>query len=262
MEWVEVARLLLSRGIPICFCGAGRSMVPLIRDGDRVVISPDLDRLRVGDIVFLSTPERPMLIHRIIRVSPDGIVTKGDAAVDHDGLIKQDRVLGKVIAIRRNDRWIKLESFAFRLISLGIACLSSLRCIFHKWLRRIGIRPYGSPEHYTKASIQRAGSGVTVQISEDLLERRFQRVDCLVIQSEEGFILVRRIGEVAELDEFYILNITGLKIWEGIDGTKTGRELSEHLFPGNIQATSDVRKLFSDLLEAGLIYEGVIPLTP
>jgi signal peptidase len=79
------------------------SMEPAIPVGSIVVIKPaDPDSLKVGDIIcFKVETEYPKTVtHRIIGITSQGFITKGDANEDPDQwIVKKENVIGKVIAV-------------------------------------------------------------------------------------------------------------------------------------------------------------------
>jgi len=78
------------------------SMEPAIPVGSVVVIKPvDPETLKVGDILcFKIETESPTTVtHRIINITSQGFITKGDANEDPDTwIVKKENVVGKVIA--------------------------------------------------------------------------------------------------------------------------------------------------------------------
>jgi signal peptidase len=79
------------------------SMEPAIPVGSIVVIKPaNPDTLKVGDIIcFKTEAESPITVtHRIIGITSQGFITKGDANEDPDQwIIKKENIIGKVIAV-------------------------------------------------------------------------------------------------------------------------------------------------------------------
>ena len=79
------------------------SMEPAIPVGSVVVIKPaDPETLKVGDIIcFKTEAEYPTTVtHRIIGITSQGFITKGDANEDPDQwIVKKENVIGKVIAV-------------------------------------------------------------------------------------------------------------------------------------------------------------------
>ena len=78
------------------------SMEPAIPVGGIVVIKPvDPETLKIGDIICfqLSESATTTVTHRIINITSEGFVTKGDANEDPDQwIVKKENVVGKVIA--------------------------------------------------------------------------------------------------------------------------------------------------------------------
>jgi signal peptidase len=79
------------------------SMEPAIPVGSVVVIKPaNPETLKVGDIIcFKTEAEYPKTVtHRIIGITSQGFITKGDANEDPDQwIVKKENVIGKVIAV-------------------------------------------------------------------------------------------------------------------------------------------------------------------
>ena len=82
----------------------GISMNPLFREGDVLEVAPyHRQEISIGDVVAFTHPERPgKIIHRVVAVTPSGIITKGDnLAVVDDWTLKPGDIQGKVVAIHR-----------------------------------------------------------------------------------------------------------------------------------------------------------------
>jgi len=79
------------------------SMEPAIPVGSVVVIKPvNPETLKVGDIIcFKVETEYPKTVtHRIIGITSQGFITKGDANEDPDQwIVKKDNVVGRVVAV-------------------------------------------------------------------------------------------------------------------------------------------------------------------
>ncbi len=97
----------------------GVSMYPAIKDYDKLVIEPVLNkRVGVGDILVVDKRDpdcRTFLIHRLVRISEQNgnveYYTKGDNSTKAvEGPFQISRIKGRVISIRRNDIDINLRS--------------------------------------------------------------------------------------------------------------------------------------------------------
>jgi signal peptidase len=75
------------------------SMEPAIPVGGIVVIKPvNPETLKIGDIICFQLSEPTSITHRIINITDEGFITKGDANEDPDQwIVKKENVIGKVI---------------------------------------------------------------------------------------------------------------------------------------------------------------------
>lgn len=106
------------------------SMSPFLKIGDEVLlknITPE--DLRIGDIIVYQMNGH-LFSHRYINIIKKegrilGLIFKGDNSLDFDGyLVFNNKLLGKVIAIKRENRLINLSHFPWRKINLLIGILS------------------------------------------------------------------------------------------------------------------------------------------
>ncbi|MFQ5615134.1 MAG: SynChlorMet cassette protein ScmC [Anaerolineales bacterium] len=91
--------------LPVVYTGP--SMYPTLRDRELVDVVPYEDRpVCPGDIVYFQPPEgNHAVIHRVIRVTPEGIRTRGDNNPIADPyLIQPADITGQVVAVRRDQR--------------------------------------------------------------------------------------------------------------------------------------------------------------
>ncbi|MBE0512628.1 signal peptidase I [Candidatus Bathyarchaeota archaeon] len=74
------------------------SMEPAIPVGSIVVIKPvDPETLRVGDVICFKLSQPTSITHRIINITNEGFITKGDVNEDPDTwTVKKENVIGKV----------------------------------------------------------------------------------------------------------------------------------------------------------------------
>ena len=86
----------------------GVSMYPLLRDGrDTVVIRPPEGRLRKYDVPLYRVGPKYVL-HRIVRVLPDGYVIRGDNCLTEEH-VRDEQVIGVLTALYRGDRPVDLS---------------------------------------------------------------------------------------------------------------------------------------------------------
>ncbi|MBI4851630.1 MAG: signal peptidase I [Acidobacteria bacterium] len=118
---LELARLELSKNRPFRMQVSGNSMTPNICDGDFVTVEHSNQKIRVGDIVLLSSVSDTALVHRITKMEDrSGVLyftTCGDASNYQDIPIPQANILGRVTLIERKDKLVNLNNPFTRLIS-------------------------------------------------------------------------------------------------------------------------------------------------
>lgn len=93
--------------MPFTFQVRGCSMLPLIRPGvDEVTMVRwlgEISELNLGDIVFFECEEVSLryVLHRLIKKDGSRILTMGDGNLYDDGWTDVDKVIGRVVKIRR-----------------------------------------------------------------------------------------------------------------------------------------------------------------
>jgi signal peptidase I len=136
----ELVMEVVSKGVECRLQAKGYSMSPIIKDGDMITISPVSGSLpRFGDVIaFIHPKTEKLLIHRVVWKSGDAWLVKGENALEPDGLIKKENVLGLVTKVERKGKRIFLglgpERFLIALLTrtnLLFPVLRSVRRIFH-----------------------------------------------------------------------------------------------------------------------------------
>jgi hypothetical protein len=111
-----LAQGLAASGISFRFHAKGRSMVPLIQDGDVLQVEPiGSYKLRIADIV-LFRKDGEFKAHRILRKKGGVFTTRGDAGMQTDGVVMREQVLGRVVSKEcwRTGRMIPLAGWTAR----------------------------------------------------------------------------------------------------------------------------------------------------
>lgn len=123
-ELVTLMTDVLAQNTSFEFEAKGFSMHPFIRDGDQITLEPPPSIFQIGQVVaFVGSPRDRLLIHRIITIGRQGILTRGDNSLQPDELITPDCVLGRVVQVRRGSRQVRLGLGLERMV---IAWLSRL----------------------------------------------------------------------------------------------------------------------------------------
>ena len=119
-SFAELSEGILGRGNSIRFRAFGRSMLPLIRNGDVVTTRPvSAEKLRVGDIVLHRIGRDRLVAHRIVQLGHTNgkamLTTRGDASLSPGDQVSAEQVLGHVVALRRGGRSVRLDRGAWRV---------------------------------------------------------------------------------------------------------------------------------------------------
>ncbi len=148
-EFAELSAEMLGRGNRIRFRAHGRSMAPLIRDGDVLTVEPArLADLRVGDVALHRLGSQ-VVAHRVVgRRVEDGqpvLRTRGDAALSAADRVPEGDVLGRVVERERGGKGVRVDRGLRRILGrLLVTCLP-LRAlavrVARAAARRLGRRP-------------------------------------------------------------------------------------------------------------------------
>lgn len=104
----------------------GRSMRPMLRAGrDTVVIVAPSGRLRKYDVALFCCGGKHIM-HRVIRVTDEGYVFRGDNCIATERATDSD-VIGVMSEFYRGERKVSADSFLYRIYSRYAVIFSPLR---------------------------------------------------------------------------------------------------------------------------------------
>jgi len=89
----------LREGKTVRFVANGLSMQPVINDGETIVVEPVV-KLRRGEIYVYEKGDG-IIVHRLIRIDGDRLTFRGERAIDNDPPVARDRVIGRVVTVKR-----------------------------------------------------------------------------------------------------------------------------------------------------------------
>jgi hypothetical protein len=117
-EVLPIIRATLERGQRVRMTVSGTSMLPFLRDGDVVELEPLGAAPRAGDVVLAQGPAGPCVLHRVVRVTGEGLFLRGDAQEDREGPLAPGDVLGKVTLCYRHGHARAVDRGGWRLAGL------------------------------------------------------------------------------------------------------------------------------------------------
>ncbi len=111
---------LKERGV-LVYTNVGTSMRPLIRQGKDVMIISSLDHfdrdLRKMDVPLYKRENGQYVLHRIIKVTKDGYVIRGDNTYSNEYGVTDSQILGVLSGVIRNGKEISVNSFGYKVYS-------------------------------------------------------------------------------------------------------------------------------------------------
>ena len=110
--WFKAIEPLLQEGYKFKICPAGKSMIPFLIGGrdEAVLMIPESNYVySKNDVVLYNRGNGMYVLHRICRISKDGIYTLGDGNLDLEGPFQSDDFLAVVDYIIRKGKVLKKE---------------------------------------------------------------------------------------------------------------------------------------------------------
>ena len=94
---------VLNKDGELYFTNVGYSMYPLIREREDILHIVQSSNYKRGDIILFKSKEEHYVLHRILRIKKDKIITAGDYNYFKDQPITKEQVLGLLISIKKKD---------------------------------------------------------------------------------------------------------------------------------------------------------------
>ena len=114
-EYVDVLRGLTEEGKEVSMLVAGSSMNPfLIHYRDTIFFSKPQRPLQRGDMVFYQRESGQYVMHRILRVKPEGLYIVGDAQTEIEGPVRPEQVFAVITRVKRKGKMIGPGDFWWR----------------------------------------------------------------------------------------------------------------------------------------------------
>ena len=144
----RIEDLLVQEGMVISTT-VGVSMYPMLRDRrDTVVIKPPTGRLKKYDVPLYRRGSR-YILHRILKVTPEGYIIRGDNCIRKEYDITDEHIIGVLVAFYRGKKQkpVHMNGVGYKLYVRLWRGLYPVRCVWlgirhlgGRFLRRIGVR--------------------------------------------------------------------------------------------------------------------------
>ena len=120
----------LKKNKELTYSNVGTSMMPMLKQGRDLftVRYHEGGPLHKNDVILFKRRDGRLVLHRIIRVCPDGTYeARGDNCVTSEKGIRAEDVLGVMTSFVHKGRRISVDSPAMRCLTLLIKCERGLR---------------------------------------------------------------------------------------------------------------------------------------
>lgn len=88
----------------------GCSMRPLFRGKDETVVISPIGTPKRGDVLLYESEQGKQILHRVIRVTPEGYLMRGDNCLGIEAPLPPERVIGRMTAFWRGERYTDCET--------------------------------------------------------------------------------------------------------------------------------------------------------
>lgn len=107
---------ILKRDGVLVYKTRGKSMLPMLRQNrDLVTIRPVSGRLKRFDVPLYRRKSGGYLLHRIIAVTENGYVIRGDNTYTNETDVTDSDIVGVLTSFRRNGKDCSVDSKSYRL---------------------------------------------------------------------------------------------------------------------------------------------------
>ena len=94
---------VLEKDGELIFTNVGYSMYPLIKQREDILRIVKTDTFKKGDIILYKSNVDHYVLHRILKIKKDKIITAGDHNPRKDKPITREQVLGKLVSIKKKN---------------------------------------------------------------------------------------------------------------------------------------------------------------
>lgn len=120
-NWSEIREKILKEHGSIQLTASGLSMYPFLLVGDSLQLQRvEFNSIKKGDVIAFKR-NKNWVLHRVMHISKDYILTKGDSKFSYDEKVTAKTFVGKLTKVTRKEKTIDysqpISSFRFWLIT-------------------------------------------------------------------------------------------------------------------------------------------------
>ncbi len=114
-ELYPVMKEVLASGGEFSFIPGGDSMLPMLRNGlDLVSVVSPPPRLKKYDLPLYRREDGSFVLHRVIKLLPDGYTVRGDSQTLREH-VSPSQIVAVVSSFKRGEKTYTVKSFFYRL---------------------------------------------------------------------------------------------------------------------------------------------------
>lgn len=117
-ELLPFLKEMLSGGKTVHMTVTGNSMFPLLCDRRDSVLLTGASSASLYDVVLFVRETGEAVMHRVIKVTPEGYTILGDNQFVSEGPIKPEQIVAKAIGFYRGGHFISEKNFLYRAYSI------------------------------------------------------------------------------------------------------------------------------------------------
>lgn len=138
-QFMPVIREKLELGGQVQLLASGNSMYPLLRHGRDTIILEHArgEECRKYDVILYQRENGQYVLHRIIGCKEDGFILRGDHQYVKEFSVRNDQVIGKMVAFKRKGKICDTDTFLYRIYVYYWVNSAGIRRVFHALGSRI-----------------------------------------------------------------------------------------------------------------------------
>jgi len=124
---------LLQNGEKVKIPIRGKSMLPFLKETDKIVLLPAYaGRLSLGDILLAREESGRVILHRLVKINKETLILAGDGNLVQQEIINSNQVIGVARWVIRGDKKIDIQSFKNQVLGISWYKIRFIRRVYHK----------------------------------------------------------------------------------------------------------------------------------
>lgn len=132
-EYFSHVESLLQNGENVKIPIRGKSMLPFLKETDKIVLFPAYaERFSLGNILLAREESGRVILHRLVKINKETLILAGDGNLVQHEIINSNQVIGVARWAIRGDKKIDLQSFKNQVLGISWYKIRFIRRVYHK----------------------------------------------------------------------------------------------------------------------------------